>query len=157
MAPEPKGYAIMPSTVRVGEKGLLSAIRYRDANDGKSWLDTYFSPDDGAHWQFRSQPVQSTGEGNPAAMLRLADGRMCITYGMRAKPYGMRAKLSKDEGRSWGKEIVLRDDGGGRDLGYPRSVQRPDGKIVTVYYFNHDHKETRYIVATIWDPASVED
>ena len=39
------------------------------------------------------------------------------------------------------------------DLGYPRTVQRPDGKIVTVYYFN-DHKDTeRYIAATIWDPG----
>jgi hypothetical protein len=38
-------------------------------------------------------------------------------------------------GRSWGKELVLRDDGGGRDLGYLRSVQRSDGKVVTIYYF----------------------
>jgi hypothetical protein len=157
MAPEPMGYAIMPSTVRLSGKGLLSAIRYRDANDGKSWLDAYFSPDNGEHWQFRSQPVQSTGEGNPAAMLKLADGRVCITYGMRAKPYGMRAKFSRDEGRSWGPEVVLRNDGGGRDLGYPRSVQRADGKIVTVYYFNHDHKQTRYIAATIWDPATIQE
>ncbi len=80
---------------------------------------------------------------------------MCITYGVRAKPFGMRAKLSSDGGQTWGDEIVLRNDGGGRDIGYPRSVQRPDGRVVTVYYWCDDPSQTRYIVATIWDPASV--
>ena len=58
-------------------------------------------------------------------MLRLKDGRVCLTYGYRRPPYGMRACLSADGGRTWGKQIVLRDDGGGRDVGYPRSVQTP--------------------------------
>ena len=52
--------------------------------------------------------------------------------------------------------LVLRDGGGGRDLGYPRSVQRSDGKVVTFYYF-WDKKTgpERYIAATIWDPSKV--
>jgi hypothetical protein len=54
---------------------------------------------------------------------------------------------------SWGNEIVLRDDGGCWDLGYPRTVQRADGKIVTVYYFNNAADQERYIGATIWDPG----
>ncbi|HEY3395628.1 MAG TPA: hypothetical protein VGK58_23200 [Lacipirellulaceae bacterium] len=47
---------------------------------------------------------------------------------------------------------AIRGNGGGRDLGYPRSVQRPDGKIVTVYYFHDEPKGDRYIAATIWEP-----
>jgi hypothetical protein len=39
------------------------------------------------------------------------------------------------------------------DLGYPRTVQRSDGKIVTVYYFNEAANKERYIAATIWDPG----
>jgi hypothetical protein len=47
----------------------------------------------------------------------------------------------------------LRDDGGGRDVGYPRSVQRKDGKVVTVYYiWDKKSGPERYIAATIWDP-----
>jgi hypothetical protein len=34
---------------------------------------------------------------------------------------------------------------------YPRTVQRRDGKIVTVYYFHDRPKSDRYIAATIWD------
>jgi hypothetical protein len=64
----------------------------------------------------------------------------------------MRAVLSKDGGRTWGKEIILRDDGGGRDVGYPRSVQRPDGRVVTIYYYHDQPKTDRYIAATIWNP-----
>ncbi len=152
IAPEPPGYSIMPSTVRVGEQGLLSAVRLRHGD--RSWLEAYFSADDGRHWLLRSTPVPDTGEGNPAAMLKLHDGRIAITYGVRAKPFGMRARLSSDNGQTWGAEIMLRADGGGRDLGYPRSVQRPDGKVVTVYYFNDDPQQIRYIAATIWDPAA---
>jgi hypothetical protein len=153
IGPEPVGYAIMPSTVRVGENGFLSAIRLRTGD--KSWIDAYFSPDDGRTWTLRSTPAPDTGEGNPPAMLRLRDGRICCTYGVRAKPFGMRARTSRDEGQTWGRETILRADGGGRDLGYPRSVERPDGKVVTVYYWNDDPKETRTIVASIWDPAGV--
>ncbi len=50
---------------------------------------------------------------------------------------------------------MLRGDGGGRDLGYPRSVQRRDGKVVTIYYFCDEPKDDRYIAATIWDPSKV--
>jgi hypothetical protein len=63
------------------------------------------------------------------------------------------ARLSGDGGRTWGEEIVLRDDGGCWDLGYTRTVQRPDGKLVTMYYFNDDPQRERYIAATIWDPG----
>jgi hypothetical protein len=30
-------------------------------------------------------------------------------------------------------------------------VERADGKIVTVYYFNDQKEGERYIAATIWD------
>jgi len=47
---------------------------------------------------------------------------------------------------------LLRADGGTWDLGYTRTVQRPDGKMVTVYYFNEAEDRERYISATIWNP-----
>jgi hypothetical protein len=150
IGPEPKGFSIMPSTVRLSATDILTSVRCHEGT--KRWIDAWLSQDDGKSWRFLGKPAPDTGEGNPAAMILLKDGRVCITYGYRAAPYGVRACLSGDGGRTWGPELVLRDDGGGRDLGYPRTVQRPDGKIVTVYYF-HDHPLTeRYIGATIWSP-----
>lgn len=88
-------------------------------------------------------------------MIRLKDGRIVVTYGYRAKPYGIRAKISLDEGKTWEQEIHLRDDGLSADLGYPRTVQRPDGKIVTVYYFTTKEIPEQHIAATIWDPDKI--
>jgi hypothetical protein len=85
-------------------------------------------------------------------MIRLKDGRLCITYGRRIQPYGINARISSDEGKTWGDEILLRTGAGNHDLGYPRTVQRPDGKIVTVYYYNDSADGERYIAATIWEP-----
>ena len=144
----------MPATVRLSETELLSVIRYSDGTH--AWLDAYRSPDNGRHWAYLNRPVSDTGEGNPASLIKLRDGRLCLNYGVRANPDRMCAKLSRDNGETWSHETVLRDDGSSRDIGYPRSVQRPDGKVVTVYYFSDAATgPERYIAATIWDPDGV--
>jgi hypothetical protein len=98
--------------------------------------------------------VADTGQsnGNPPAMLRLRDARFVVTYGYRSRPYGMRARISRDNGKTWGREIVLRDDGAVADLGYARSVQRGDGKLVTSYYYATTTNPEQHIAAPIWDP-----
>ena len=98
---------------------------------------------------FPGQPLQGF-----SGIKTLGDGRICLIFGYRAEPYSIRAKLSDDNGRTWSDDIILRDDGGDHDIGYPRVVQRPDGKVVIVYYF-HDRVTgpERYIAATIWDPG----
>ncbi|MGB9718603.1 MAG: hypothetical protein ACPL4E_09215 [Thermoproteota archaeon] len=56
-----------------------------------------------------------------------------------------------------GREIVLRDDGGSPDLGYPRTVLLPDGRVLAVYYFNKAGDTVdceggvRHIAATIFN------
>ena len=42
------------------------------------------------------------------------------------------------------------------DFGYTRSVQRPDGKIVTIYYYTTEENHEQYIAATIWDPDDIQ-
>ena len=141
----------MPSTVRLDPETLLTTVRRREGP--KRWIDAYVSHDLGMHWEYLSTPAPDVGIGNPPSMIQLRDGRLCVTYGFRRAPYGMRARLSENGGRSWSKEIVLRADGGGRDMGYPRTVERPDGTIVTVYYFHDEPLGDRYIAATLWRPS----
>ena len=88
--------------------------------------------------------------------MRIEGGRIALTYGWRHAPYGLRARISDNEGQTWGNEFVLRHDGARWDLGYPRSVQRPDGKVVTCIYFNDSTAKKRYIAATIWDPHATQ-
>jgi hypothetical protein len=147
LEPEGNDYAIMPSSVRLSNNGILTAIRHRN------FIDLYRSEDAGKSWRFVTKPVPDTGGGNPPSMVRLKDGRLAITYGYRSAPFGIRARLSGDDGDTWSDEINLRNDGGVWDLGYTRTVQRPDGKMVTAYYFNDAKDQERYIGATIWDPG----
>ena len=99
--------------------------------------------------------------GYPQQLLPLRDGRLLMTYGYRRYPYGIRACISPDGGVTWDmdNEIVLRMDGGAGDgkpsrvgnwdLGYPVSIELPDGRILTVYYFNQDQSNC-YIAGTFW-------
>jgi hypothetical protein len=157
IGPELPGYHIMPASVRLSATRILVAVRCRDDPGGfagaRHWIDLYASGDDGKSWFFFNRPVPDTGRGgNPPALTRLGDGRLCLTYGYRAEPFGVRARFSGDGGVTWSEEIVLRNDGGCHDLGYPRTVQRPDGTLVTVYYFNDEPDGERYIAATLWRP-----
>lgn len=91
--------------------------------------------DNGETW---SQPKRTDVWGYPAHLTSLRDGRVLCTYGYRRPPYGIRACLSYDEGKTWDlkNEIVLRSDGFHLDLGYPSSDESEDNQILTVYYFH---------------------
>lgn len=151
---EPAGYCIMPSTVQLPGGQLYTTIRHWDPKLLGS-IDAYASDDGGRHWQFLGEAAPHIGGGNPPSLVKLRDGRLCLTYGYRSKPYGIRARLSEDQGSSWGPEIILRDDAPGGDLGYPRSIERTDGQVLTVYYYNGPRDQDRRIEATIWQPSAM--
>ncbi|MDQ7817954.1 MAG: PA14 domain-containing protein [Melioribacteraceae bacterium] len=154
--------SVMSSTVRIDENHLISALRRRydppqlnKPLPQQNWIDVYESLDNGNTWQFLSKVADTdngTRNGNPPSLVLLKDGRLCVTYGCRKVPYGIRAKISIDNGKTWGKEIIIRDDAITKDVGYPRSVVRPDGKVVTTYYYTTKENVEQHIAATIWDP-----
>ncbi len=153
ISPEPSGYAIMPASIRLPGGRILTAIRCheRESNmdDSRNWIDLYTSDDNGATWSYLARPAPDTGRGgNPPALLHLHDGRLCLIYGYRDAPYQIHARLSADDGHTWSDALILRSDGGCHDLGYPRAVQRPDGNVVVVYYWNDAPDGERYIAAT---------
>lgn len=149
IGPEPEGFTIMPATVRLKNGALLTAIRH--AEKSRAVIDVYRSDDLGARWKFLGAATGNIG-GNPPTLTQLADGRLVLAYGYRLKPFGIRARTSADDGNTWSDEIVLRKDGLTGDLGYPRTVVRADGKLVTAYYFNGPRDEDRTIQATVWTP-----
>jgi hypothetical protein len=113
--------------------------------------------DNGKNWKFLSKvgdtdTPEDPRNGNPPALAKLADGRLVCAYGYRTGRRGVRARISADEGATWGEEIILRDDARTWDFGYPRMVVRPDGKLVTAYYYTTAENPEQHIAATIWDP-----
>ena len=148
---EPDGFLIMPSSIRLGLEELFTVVRHRGSE--KRNLQAYHSRDNGRTWQRAIDPVDNLGAGNPPSLVQLPNKNLCVTYGLRAAPYRICAKISRDGGHSWGPEQIIRNDGSGPDLGYPRAIVRPDGKIVIVYYFSDASTgPERYIAASIWTP-----
>lgn len=125
---------------------------------GKHWLaatrldstDLFRSDDDGATWQ-GPQRVTEPKELN-GHLARLKDGRLLLSYGNRLKDqFGVLAKLSSDEGKTWSEPIRLAHTLSG-DCGYPSSMQRADGKIVTAYYSRSSENHHRYHMGVaIWE------
>lgn len=91
------------------------------------------SADGGRTW---SLPEPTGIDGYPAHLCRLPDGRILCTYGFRRPPYAIRAVHSADGGRRWSVEapIDIASGLGSKDLGYPCTLPRTDGALVTVYY-----------------------
>ena len=123
---------------------------------GRSWLaaaridavEIFRSEDDGENWQGPLR-VTSRNEIN-GHLTRLADDRILLSYGVRvAGRFGVAAKLSGDEGRTWSDAIMLVDDLRNYDCGYPSSIQRPDGRIVTAYYASGASNHSRYHMGTV--------
>lgn len=94
---------------------------------------------------------QSMGfQGHPLQATRLPDNRVLLVYGYRHEPYGIRARILNPECTDYktAPEIILRDDGGTWDIGYPWSVVLDDERVLVTYYYNDDDG-TRYIAGSI--------
>jgi hypothetical protein len=93
------------------------------------------SQDGGLTW---SSPIETSIPcyGTPGHLLVLKDGRLLCTYNRRVKPFGIRACVSEDGGRTWimEEEIIIRDDFPNGDLGYPTTIEYENGKLFICYY-----------------------
>ncbi len=121
-----------PHVVETADGGLVAMARYHGEGEFANHLRQAFSNDGGTTWtRFEPTPIW----GYPPHLIRLTNGWLLVTYGRRKDPFGERACISKDGGKTWDvqNEIVL-SQAPGSDLGYPASVQLDDGSLFTVYY-----------------------
>ncbi len=112
---------------------ILCTLRCQRDPTGDMWTEVHYSDDGGRTWAFLSRVNDF---GAPGSLVRMGDGRLVMVYGYRLPNYGIRATVSEDEGRTWGRELIVRDDGGSWDLGYPNAWEVEPGKVGCIYYFN---------------------
>lgn len=106
-------------------------VQYRNHNCsglGETWQSE--STDGGKSW---SAP-HFVCKGFPTHLHKFGKDKMIMSYTYRLKPYGIRARISEDSGKSWSSEIILSDDGKVWDLGYPSTVEMADGTLFTLWY-----------------------
>ena len=108
---------------------LVVAMR---SGDQRALLAVARSADDGATWT-EPTPVTNNRE-HPADLTLLSNGWIILFFGVRHEPFGVQALISKDNGRTWDeRRLIVCDDLGENDLGYPSTVKIGD-QLVTVYY-----------------------
>lgn len=147
--------AIMPAPARLSESRIIVALRRKSTT--RNWIDCFNSEDNGKSWSFLSEAAQTEAanefNGNPPALVRMSDGRLCCVFGNRSTEQII-AKYSPDGGKTWSDGWVLREDfhsaSGTPDLGYPRLWQRKDGKMVVVYFWCTAERPQTHIAATIF-------
>ncbi len=153
--PEDPHRAVMPATVPCGSGKLVTTIRRRETGTQRCWIDAYASTDAGGHWRWMSMVTDTGGwNGNPPALTRLRDGRLCCVYGER-NTCRMLAKISADDGQTWHAPSILRDDfhcdaHNDPDVGYARVCQRADGQMLALYYWATRALPNQHIAATVW-------
>lgn len=114
--------------LHLGEGVWLAAARKGTGGGG---IQLYRSTDDAKTWEDLGR--KTGGQHHPAHLLRLDDGRVLMVSGNRsANPKRVEARFSDDQGQTWTEPVTIATWSG--DGGYPASIQREDGKIVTAYY-----------------------
>ena len=105
---------------------LVGAIRHEPG------FSTYLtrSSDGGRTW---AKPEFLVAGAPPSLMLH-STGTIIMSYSWRGENPGQRMAFSRDGGKTWSLDWILRDDGPTPDLGYPSTVELADGSLRTVYY-----------------------
>lgn len=143
---DPLGTYHEPHAVQADDGRIIVHIRNHSDQNHKYILQSE-SDDGGGTF---SEPRNTGLQGLPAHLMRLSDGRLLTTYGYRELPYGNRASVSEDGGRTWSKPMVLDEKAVKRDLGYPSTVELPDGGLISVWYEKLPDDDMAVVRAARW-------
>jgi hypothetical protein len=133
MVDSPDLYFSEPHIAEVAPGEIYGILRTEPRENLGGYLYGCRSLDGGATW---SAPDRTPMFGHPGHLQVLHDGRLLCTYGRRTAPFGIRASLSEDGGRTWQteREIIVRDDLPNGDLGYPTTIEYEPGHLFVCYY-----------------------
>jgi sialidase-1 len=128
--------------------GAIIALLRHHGTPGKYYLWQSESADGGKTW---SEAHQTPIWGYPPHLIRLQNGWLLVTYGRRKEPFGERACISRNGGKTWevDSEFTVADAPNG-DLGYPATVQLKDGSLYSVYYQVDHLEEPTCLMGTHW-------
>ena len=134
-----------PHAIDLGDKILLG---FR-VEDKKGLFTIYhsYSYDGGKTF---STPVPTGYDGSPPHYFKHSSGAVVLSYCRRRAPFPTVARVSYDNGVTFGEEIMVTPSSLSADLGYPASTENANGEMVTVHYQRTDDNKGTFIKYTIW-------
>ena len=135
--------AIRP--LQLSTERLLAAVemtRNAEKRNATGYTGLVESGDGGMTWR-QSRPITRLGQV-PGNLAELPDGRLVLSYVEQTDPYGARALVSKDGGKSWGDDVFVLGAGRYGPKNKPRpamcepstgvkTVALPDGTLVSAF------------------------
>ncbi len=140
-----------PHFIELPSGRLICHIRGENSelfSGGEETLFTVYqsiSDDGGKTWSEPEMLLDETG-GAPPHLILLSSGVLLSTYGRRKQPYGIMAMISLDGGESWEKDIRIYENTASDDIGYPSTVELPDGTLLTVFYAKEENDENPCVI-----------
>ena len=107
------------------------------------------SGDGGRTWTAPKQILPDRG-GAPSHILKHSSGALIATYGYRDLPYGIKAMISRDGGKTWSEGEYLYSNEISADLGYPSTLELTDGSLLTVFYATPEKNGPAIIMQQKW-------
>ncbi len=114
----------------------LSLYQTESEDGGRTWTKPY--------------PLLKANGGAPAHLLLHSSGALISVYGYRAGPYGVKAMISYDLGKTWEKDIEIYTQDVSYDLGYPSTVELSDGSLITVFYAIPEKSSPAVVMQQKW-------
>jgi hypothetical protein len=151
------GYVCEPHAIQMANGDILAAVRDQSATPPTMKtlrLYTMISHDLGKTWE---EVKFLDVHGAPAHMLQHSSGAIVLTYSRRLAPMmGQYARISRDFGKTWSKDLLISPEAPDWDHGYPSSVELSDGSILTVYYQKYQGDTYNSLLSTHWDLSEIE-
>ena len=137
-------YFYEPNAIQLENGKIICHLRAENKDETLFTLYQTISPDNGATWS-KPQQIVRDDSGAPAHLFMHSSGVLISTFSHRSRPYGIWAIFSTDGGESWSDESVIFEGKASDDLGYPSTIELPNGDLITVFYT----RENDYVPALI--------
>lgn len=145
--------AFEPNLYEREDGKLIAHIRVPRVDEARSHtIYQSTSTDGGKSW---TVPVPLLGDGYvdgcPAHIIRHSSGVLISAYSYRKPPFGIKAMISTDGGESWDtSDHRIYTNTVSPDLGYPSTVEMPDGTMLTVFYARPSESSPCVIMQQRW-------
>lgn len=122
---------VEPHAIELDDGTILCHIRTHLPGDMTIYQSK--STDGGRTWS-RPHRILETKRSAPAYLMRSSSGLLISSYGFRGLPSGIRVMFSKDNGETWDTENIIFETETSKDVGYPATIELPNGEFLTVFY-----------------------